>query len=54
MSILKTKKLTQLRWLFLSPKERYARLWASTKKLGSLDYTIRNVATGASKKTEPL
>ena len=41
MSILRTKELSQLRWLFLSPKERYAHLWAITKKSSSLGYTIR-------------
>jgi hypothetical protein len=27
-----------LRWLFLSPQERYAYLWAKTKKQGDLGY----------------
>jgi hypothetical protein len=38
MFILRTKKLSQLRRLFLSPKERYARLWAITKKDGLVKY----------------
>ena len=29
-----------LRWLFLSPQERYAYLWARTKKLGNLDFIV--------------
>ena len=27
-----------LRWLFLSPQERYRYLWTKTKKLGDLGY----------------
>jgi hypothetical protein len=40
-----------LRWLFLSPQERYAYLWAKTKNLGDLESTliIKNAAMGTIK-----
>jgi hypothetical protein len=33
-----------LRWIFMSPQERYSYLWNKTKKLGDLGYYIRNMA----------
>ena len=38
-----------LRWIFMSPHERYAYLWARTKKLGDLAYVVQNIAAGADK-----
>ncbi len=34
----------RLRWIFISPKDRYAHLWANTKKLDYLCYTVSNTA----------
>jgi len=39
-----------LHWISLSPEKKYARLWARTKKLGDLDYALRNAASSDSKK----
>jgi hypothetical protein len=30
-----------LGWIFMSPSEQYACLWARTKKLGDLGYTVK-------------
>ncbi len=38
-----------LRWIFISPRERYAYLWAKTKKLGDSDYTVRNTVVNTNK-----
>jgi hypothetical protein len=37
------------KWVFMSPQERYAYLWTRTKKLGDLDYGIRDTVTRVSK-----
>ena len=35
-----------LRWIFMSPKQRYAYLWTKTKKLNEIGHTFNNgVAT---------
>ena len=34
--------LFHLRWLFMSGEERYAYLWAKTKKLSDFGYSIRS------------
>ena len=41
--------LFHLRWLLMSPHEKYAYLWAKTKKSRELDYSIRDVAVSTSK-----
>jgi hypothetical protein len=33
--------LFQMKWIFMSPKERYASLWAKTKKLGDFGSAAR-------------
>jgi hypothetical protein len=38
----------RLRWLFMSPQERYSRLWARTKKLSDLTCEVGNIATHTS------
>ena len=38
-----------VRWMFMSPKERYAHLWAKTKKLNDLGYTVLDTAAGTDK-----
>ncbi len=38
----------RLKWIFMSSEERYAHLWARTKKLGYEVYAIRN-AVGTNK-----
>jgi len=36
----KVKSITlRTKWIFMSPKERYAFLWARTQKLGNLDFS---------------
>jgi hypothetical protein len=37
------------RWIFMSPRGKYACLWARTKKLGVLGYTARNTAVSMKK-----
>jgi hypothetical protein len=39
----------QLKWMFLSPQQRYAHLWERTKKLDDWGYSIKNLAAVASK-----
>jgi hypothetical protein len=39
----------RLKWFFMSPQERYSRLWARTKKLSDLTYEVGNIATHTSK-----
>ena len=39
----------RLRWFFMSPQERYSRLWARTKKLSDLTCEVGNIATHTSK-----
>ncbi len=38
-----------VKWLFMSPKERYAYLWRKTRKLDNLAYDNRNTAAIVSK-----
>jgi hypothetical protein len=39
----------QLRWVFMSSQERYAYLWARTKKLNESGYALRNTVVSAGK-----
>ena len=38
-----------VRWMFMSPKERYAHLQAKTKKLDELCYIVFDTAVGTEK-----
>jgi len=38
-----------LRWIVMSPQEKYSYLWARTKKLGNLGYDVRNTAVNINK-----
>jgi hypothetical protein len=34
----------RLKWIFMSPRHRYACLWAKTKKLGDLGFMVLNIS----------
>jgi hypothetical protein len=41
--IVHTKSVSfQVRWIFMSPLERYSYLWARTQRVCDLDYNVRN------------
>ena len=44
----------QFRWILMSPQERYACLWAKTKKLGDWGYIVLNPAIVVSKYGKPI
>jgi hypothetical protein len=41
--------LFHFRRIFMSPQERYAQLWARTKKLGHLSYGLQNTVADSNK-----
>jgi len=43
-----------LRWIFMSPQERYECLWAKTKKLDDWGYIVLNPAIVVSKYGKPI
>ena len=43
-----------LRWILMSPQEKYACLWAKTKKLDDWGYIVRNPVIVVSKDEKPV
>jgi hypothetical protein len=39
----------QLKWVCMSPQQRYACLWARTKKQENLDFTVLSTVTNNNK-----